>query len=129
MRGLTLPFCLMKIYGPISVDLREKRKFFFFSFLSLSLLSLSLSASPPLRFSLFSFYLTFFFLFLIIIFSCLSFSLFPPLNTYLNVNHSHKCTTCHAMCHPTPDALKNVKFQLYQNSMKFDRLTRFQQVN
>ena len=35
----------------------------------------------------------------------------------------------HAMCHPTPDALKNVKFRLSRNPLKFDKLSRFCEVN
>ena len=59
----------------------------------------------------------------------LSFPLFPPLDTGLNVSHSHKCTICHTMCHLTPDASKNVKFRLSQNPMKFDGLTGFRETN
>ena len=33
------------------------------------------------------------------------------------------------MCHPTLDALKNMKFRLSRNLMKFDRVTRFREMN
>ena len=33
------------------------------------------------------------------------------------------------MCHPTPDASKNVKFQQSQNPTKFDGVTRFRKTN
>ena len=42
---------------------------------------------------------------------------------------SHKCTTCHAMCYPTLDASKNVKFRLSLNMTKFDGVTRFRETN
>ena len=45
------------------------------------------------------------------------------------MSHSHKCTTCHVMCHPIPDASKNVKFWLSRNPTKFDRVTRFRETN
>ena len=35
----------------------------------------------------------------------------------------------HVMCHPTPDALKKVKFQLSRNLTKFDGVTRFREMN
>ena len=129
MRGRTLPFASTKTYSSISVDLREK----FFS-LQPSLLSLSFSLTFLLtaslckkkwRFSFFLFYFSYFifffyfyffllfFIFLFLsffIFLVLSFPLFPPLDTWLNVSHSHKCTTYHAMLTPTPDASKNMKF-------------------
>ena len=35
----------------------------------------------------------------------------------------------HVMCHPTPNVSKNVKFQLSHNPMKFDRVTRFREMN
>ena len=35
----------------------------------------------------------------------------------------------HAMCHPTPDTSKNVKFQLSRKWTKFDRVTRFRKTN
>ena len=35
----------------------------------------------------------------------------------------------HAMCHPTHDASKNVKFRLSWNPMKFDGVTRFRETN
>ena len=35
----------------------------------------------------------------------------------------------HAMCHMTPDASKNVKFQLSWNPTKFDGVTRFRETN
>ena len=41
------------------------------------------------------------------------------------MSHSHKCTTCHAMCHPIPNASKNVKFRLSRNPTKFDGVTRY----
>ena len=52
-----------------------------------------------------------------------------PDSTVLNVSHSHKCTTCHSMCHPTLDVSKNVKFQLSRNLTKFDGFTRFWETN
>ena len=59
MCGSTLPFALMKTYGPISVDLREKRKTHFFLYLSLSSL---LTPPPPVSsFLLFDFAFFFFF--------------------------------------------------------------------
>ena len=138
MCGMTLPFASTKTYGPISVDLREK----FFS-LQPSLLSLSFSLTFLLTASLckkkmaFFFFFTFlisffffyfyflllFFIFIFLsffIFLVLSFPLFPPLDTWLNVSHSHKCTTYHAMLTPTPDASKNMKFRQSRNPMKFD---------
>ena len=131
----------MKTYSPISVDLKEKRKIIFF-FLSLSLSSLSLSLSTVslsflLTFLLFIFFFLFPFIFFYFyffssffsFFFVLSFSLFPPLDTCFNMSHSHKCTTCHAMCHPTPDVSKNVKFRLSRNPTKFDWLTRFRETN
>ena len=138
MRGPTLPFALTKIDGSISINLIEKRKTLF-PFLSLSL-SLSLSSRslslPPLpvcakKWPFPSFCLTllisfsFFFSFFFSYFLVLSFPLFPPLDTWFNVSYSHKCTTCHAMCHPTFDASNNVKFRLSRNSTKFDGVTRF----
>ena len=102
MRGPTLPFAPTKTYGPISVDLGDKFLSLLFSFLSLSL-SAHLSALP----FFFSISLFLFFLFLILLFYfyfyyyyfffsffllVLSFSLFPLLNTWFNVSHSHKCT-------------------------------------
>ena len=138
MRGPTLPFASTKAHGPISIDLREKqKKIFFLLSLSLSLLALIL-----LRFSFFSFdfpsfyffsyFLFFSFIFILFyfyFFLILSFPLFPILDTWLNVSYSHKCTTCHSMCHPTLNASKNVKFRLSWNPMKFDRLTRFHETN
>ena len=53
MRGSTLPFALMKIYDPISIDLREKQ--IFFPFLSFSSRSPSVFL-PFLTFILFIFY-------------------------------------------------------------------------
>ena len=69
----------------------------------------------------------------------LSFPIISSFDTWLNVSHSHKCTTWlmpfftplgsmwhphdHAMCHSTPDASKNVKFRLSRNPMKFDGVT------
>ena len=121
--------------------MEEKKKSFS---LSLSILALP-SVPDPLLFTFyfyslffsffFLFFSFFFFLFFIIFFSLLffflvlSFSLFLPLDTWFNVSHSHKCTTCHAMCHQTPDASKNVKFRMFQNPMKFNRLTRFHETN
>ena len=35
----------------------------------------------------------------------------------------------HAICHPTPDASKNVKFRLSRNPTKFDGVTRFREKN
>ena len=131
----------MKTYGPISVDLREKQKNNIFSFISLSLFSRSHSHSlpvpPPFLFFLilFDFFSYSFFLFILFyfyfpyFFFVLSFPLFPLLDTWLNVIHSHKCPTCHAMCHSTPDASKNMKFLLSQNLTKFDELTRFRETN
>ena len=73
--------------------------------------------------------LFFIFLILFFYFLVLFFLLFHPLDTWLNVSHSHKCTTCHAMCHSTPDTSKNVKFRLSRNSTKFDSITRFCKTN
>ena len=134
---------MTKTYGLISIDLREKRKksLFFFS-LSLSSRSPSLPFFAFLKmtfspyFLLFSFPFLFFIFIFIFIFSyfllfflVLSFPLFLPLDTWLNVSHSHKCTTCHAIYHPTPDALKNIKFLLSRNPTKFDGITRFCEKN
>ena len=119
MSGPTLPFALTKNYSPIFVDLREKQRKEEKKF-SLSLLSLSLPPVCSSRSLFYFFYFSFFPFF---------FPLFPPLDTWLNVSHSHKFTTCHAMCHSTPDASKNVKFQLSRNPIKFDRLTRFHETN
>ena len=130
MRGPTLPFAATKIYNPISLDLREKQKEFFC--LSLSLLSLSFSAQILYVVLFLSFYLIFFlfdFFSFTFFFMVLSFPLFPLLDTRLNVSHSHKCTTCHTMCHPTIDASKNVKFQLSHNPTKFNGLTIFHEKN
>ena len=149
MHGPTFPFAPTKTYGPIFVNLRDK---FFSLYPSLLSFSLSLTFSPSLRFVpkkchfpffffyfsyfiffsfLFYFYYYYFFLFpfFCFIFVFLSFPLFPPLDSWLNVSHSHKCTTYHAMCHLTPDASKNVKFQLSRNPMKFNKLTRFREKN
>ena len=103
------------------LEIIEKNLFF----LSLSLFSLFLSAFPFffLNFSPFCFSYFLFFSFIFIFFLVLSFPLFPPLDTWLNVSHSHKCTTCHAMCHPT------LKFRLSRNSTKFDEVTRFRELN
>ena len=136
MREPTLPFTSTKTYGPISVDLREKRRKEK-QFLPLSLISLFQSKNPlPFDFHSFSFlfyFILFFFLLsfylFILFFLVLSFPLFPPFDTWLNMSHSHKYTTCHAMCYPTPDALKNVKFRLSQNSKKFEWVTRFCEMN
>ena len=104
-------------------------------FLPLSLLSLFLLKNPfPFDFHSFYFLFIFFlfviFLFIIyLFFLVLSFPLFPPLDTWLNMSHSHKCTTCYVMCHRTSDASKNVKFRLSRNSTKFDVVTRFRQTN
>ena len=58
------------------------------------------------------------FLIFVSLFSCF----ILPLDTWLNVSHSHKCTTCYSMCPspnvpcgihrimPQPDASKNMKF-------------------
>ena len=76
--------------------------------------------------------ISFFFLFFsfpYIFFLVLSFPLFYLLDTWLNVNHSHMYTTCHAMCHPTPDASTSMKFRLFQNPTKFDGVTRFCETN
>ena len=134
MRGSTLLFTPTKTYGPISVYLRQKQKKSF----SLSL-SLSLSHSPVFSFSkmafssLFNFYhflffsFTYFFYFFYFpyyyFFLVLSFTLFPSLD------NSHKCITCHAMCHLTSDVSKNVKFPLSRSLTKFDRVTRFCKTN
>ena len=64
-------------------------------------------------------------------------------HTWLIVSHSFKWTTwllpsvtllrCHVaspnhtICHPTPHALKNVKFRLLRNPTKFDVVTRFRE--
>ena len=137
MHGSTFLLALTKTDRAISLDLREKRKIPFP--LSIPLSSLfprspfavfvpKMAFSPLFNFSHFLFfsfpYFLFFFYFLV-----LSFSLFSPLDTWLNVSHSHKCTTCHAMCHPTLNASKNVKFRLSWNLMKFDEVTRFCETN
>ena len=147
MRGSTFLLALTKIDGSIFVDLIEKRNPFF-SFLSLPFLFLFFfnfffffpflylsNEFDPILFS-------FFFLFL---FSCFIFPIL--LDTWLNMIHSHKCTTCHAMCHsskvpcgihrimscvtrhPTPGVSKNVKFQLSRNLMKFNEVTRFRETH
>ena len=121
MRGPTFPFAPTKTYSPISVDLRYKQKIFPFS---LSLF-LSLLVLPLCRFFFFSFDFSSFYFFLFLLFSfllfffsfpyffiVLSFPLFHPLDTWLNVSHSHKCTTCHAMCHPTPDTRCLEKYEI-----------------
>ena len=136
MRRSTLLFALTKTYDPISIDLRDKRR----EKKSLFLLFSSIRPSISLFFFIFYFlllyyyYYYYYFLFLIIIFLLyffivLYFSLFSPLDTWLNVSHSYKCTTCHAMCHPAPDVSKNVKFRLSRNPIKFDGVTRFRETN
>ena len=73
----------------------------FFPFLSLSLL-LPRDPHCPLLcqkwpFSLFNliYFLFFFFCsYFLFLFPCF----IHPLDTWLNVSHSHKCTTCHALC-------------------------------
>ena len=135
MRRSTLPFALTKTYDPISIDLRDKRR----EKKSLFLLFSSIRPSIPLFLFIFYFlllyyYYYYYFLFLIIIFLLyffivLYFPLFSPLDTWLNVSHSYKCTTCHAMCHPAPDVSKNVKFRLSRNPIKFDGVTRFRETN
>ena len=137
MRGPTLPFAPMKTYGPISINLREKRKkkiFLSFSFFSLSLSTLFFCLPkngllplfftfliPFLFFYLFIFLFIFFFFFLV-----LSFPLFPPLDTWLNLSHSHKCTTCHATCHPDTRCLKKCEILTVLES---DGVTRFSETN
>ena len=111
----------------------------YFSPFSLSLFAHSV-CSPvffsPFPFFCFSYFLFFyfivyfyFFFFSLFFFLVLSFPLFPLLDTWLNVSHSHKCTACHVMCHPTPNASKNMKFRLSWNPTKFDGLTRFRETN
>ena len=139
MRGLTLPFVPTKTYRSISLDLREKRKIFFFLSLSLFPRSHSLPLPPLFLYFLFLFDFSFssffpfnyffYFPYFIYFFLILSFPYFPPLDTWLNVVHSHKCTTCHAMCYPTPDASKNVKFRMSWNPTKINRVTRFREMN
>ena len=115
--------CSYETYGPIFLNIIEKRR----KKKKNLILALALLPSP---FFLFDFYVFFFIFFLIyFFFLVLSFPLFHPLDTWLNVSHSHKCTTCHAMCHPTPDVSKNMKFRLSRNSTKFDRVTRFHEKN
>ena len=139
MRGSTLPFTSTKTYDLISVNLKEKqrkRKIKNLSPLALTLLPL-IYPSYLLDLHFFSFYFILFLFLLLLFFSfsylfiflVLSFPLFPLLDTWLHVIHSHKCTTCHAMCHSTPDASKNVKFRLSQKGTKFDGVTRFRETN
>ena len=159
MRGSTLPFALMKTYGPVFVNLKEKRNPLicfvplslscsFLFFLSSFLFFFSFTYSPELfflvcsfpflfsfhfLFSLFLFLFSIFFLpFLIsishlglqhpngpkvgetsphfpllplvittifrLIFLIFLFPLFPFFDTWLNVSHSHKCTTWIMTC-------------------------------
>ena len=137
MHRPTFPFAPTKTYGPISLDLREKRREKKNLFVSLSLYSRSHPSVPPLLFpfDFYSFFLIYLLLLLLFSFPyyyyvlVLSFPLFPPLVTWLNVNHSHKCTTCHVMCHPTPGVSKNVKFRLSRNLKKFNKLILFRETN
>ena len=82
MRGPTLPFALTRTYGPISIDLIEKRKTFFF-FLSLSPLTLCLfsrlSSPSFLYFPSLFFFLFFSFLYLFL---------------FLFWTHGSHCTMC-----------------------------------
>ena len=88
--------------------------------------------SWPLVITMF-FFLIFFIFFFPFITSC---------NTWLNMSHLFQVhhmdlALCHSlwephgihMCHPTPDASKNVKFRLSRNPMKFDGITRFCETN
>ena len=84
----------MKTDGSISIDLREKRKTPFP--LSLSLSSPLHAHSLPLFVPKWAFFPSFF-LYFLFLFS----SFIPPLDTWLNVSHSHKSTTCHSMF-PSP---------------------------
>ena len=150
MCGLTLPLAPMKPDGPIFVDLKQKRKppFSFFSLplsspsLFLSLLPYFLSYPPelPCLLHCHSFYFSVF-IFFISLFDFLS-----PFDACLHVSHSHKCTTwlmpcvtplgfnlaSTCSCHVSPDtrgASKNMKFRLFRNPTKFDRVTRFHEMN
>ena len=129
MRISTWHFAPMKTYGPISINLKEmqKKKENFFFFLS----SRSISHAPPAC-CFFPFYWTF----LLFFFPLFSFSffffyflLFHPLDTWLNMSHSHKCATCHTMCHSTLNASKYGKFRPSWNPTKFDGVTRFRETN
>ena len=126
-------FCSDKnLWSGFRRSYRETKKYFFPLSLSLSFRSHSTvfrSKKWPYSFPFLFFYFFFLFLIFFFYFLVLSFPLFPPLDTWINVSHSHKCTTCHAMCHPTPYALKNVKFRLSQNPTKFDEVTRFHEMN
>ena len=116
----------MKSYNPISVDLRKKRREEKIKIKKPSLFLHTNSPGCPPPFAFFFFTIMFFIFFFFSLFYYLfSFPLFLPLDTWLNVSHSHKCTTCHAMCHPTPDVSKNVKFRLSRNLMKFNGEVRF----
>ena len=96
---------------------------------------LTLPDALPLLLSFFDFYVLFIyfffslFIYLFIYFYFFSFPLFLPFDTWLNVSHSHKCTTCHAMCHLTPNVSKNVKFRLSRNLTKFNGVTIFRETN
>ena len=124
----------MKTCGLIFVDLKKaiKRKNKNKNIFAPSLSSCSHLSHP------FDFYAIFILFILLLLFHFSSsyyyyfcFLLFLPLSldTWLNVSHSYKCTTCHVMCHPTPDTSKNMKFRLSRNLTKFDVLTKFRETN
>ena len=123
MRVLTLPISPTKTYGLISIDIREKVEFL--SLPSLLRHSPALTPNGPYVFFFF-FYFSFFFFYFIFILLFFIFLIFFP---YFIFPISYKCTICHAMCHPTPDASKNMKFRLSQNLTKFDGVTRFHETN
>ena len=130
MHELTLPFVPTKIYNSIFVDFKKKRIFFSFSLLSLSLWIFFSFLLTFLLFIFFSYFILFYFiLFFYYFFLILSFPLFPSLDTWLNVNHLHKCNIGHVMCHPIPNTSKNLKFRLSRNPTKFDEVTRFRETN
>ena len=136
MRGSTFLLAPTKTDGSICVDFREKQKTLLPLSLSLSLLLPHAPHCPFLcqKWPFFPFWLFLFFSFpyFVFLFSCF----IPPLDTWLNVSYSHKYTTCHIMC-PSPKVscpispvvLKNVKFRLSQNPIKFDKVIRFRETN
>ena len=124
--------------GPLGMG---RHIFLFFSFFSFDLIHQIVLLSPSFFFVLFQVGGSFI---------SPSFIL-SPLDIWLYMSHSTKCHVSlatphgyHAMClspkvscgihmwhyslwHPTPSALKNVKFRLSQNIMKFDWVTRFRE--
>ena len=139
MRGLTLPFAPMKTYGPISIDLREKRRkeiFFFSLFLHAFFLPLlSVLSKMTFYFFFFDFFLSMcpslirvrfcpetIFLFPVqFILNELSSSYFLTFEIFVKFSSLESLTTYH------PETRKN--FRLSQNLTKFFWVTRFRETN